>query len=105
MTMDYEAVHENTYLWLYTVMYQQYGDRLMNLLTDDTSNIYELNQPVTIEYASVVLFDQSDPAIPTRADLDQYVMQAFSGDNLNTYLSGIQSLPRANPFRYVSGGT
>lgn len=99
MTTDYEAVHENTYMWLYTIMFREYGDQLRNLLTDDTSNIYEANQPVTIEYASVALFAQGDPNIPTQEELDEIVISAFTGTNGETYLDGIQSLPRTNPFR------
>ena len=99
MTSDYEAVHENTYLWLYTIMFREFGDQMRNLLTDDTSNIYEANLPVTIEYASVVLFAQGDPNIPTQAELDALVVSAFTGVNGETYVNEIQSLPRRNPFR------
>ena len=99
MTNDYEAVHENTYMWLYTIMFREFGDQMRNLLTDDTSNIYEANKPVTIEYASVVLFAQDDNNIPTQEELDVIVMSAFTGDNGETYLDGVQSLPRSNPFR------
>ena len=99
MTSDYEAVHEITYMWLYTLMIREYGDQLRNLLTDDTSNIYEANMPVTIEYASVALFAQDDPNIPTQEELDSIVLSAFTGSNGETYLDEIQSLPRSNPFR------
>ena len=99
LSSDYEAVHDNTFLWLYTVMLREFGDQMKNLLTDDTSNMYELNQPIAIEYVSVVLFDQSDPNIPSKEDLDVLVREAFTGENLVTYLNGIQSLPRSNPFR------
>jgi hypothetical protein len=101
LTSDYEAVHENTFLWLYTVMFRAYGDQLKNLLTDDTNNVYTENQPANIEYASVALFDENDPEIPTREQIDQLVFDAFSGSNLDTYIEGVQNLPSANPFRYV----
>jgi hypothetical protein len=99
MTQDYEQVHENTYLWLYTVMSRTFGERMKNLLTDDTSNIYEANEAVRIEYASVALFDADDTDIPTTEELDQLVLEAFSGENLAFYLQGIQTLPSENPFR------
>lgn len=99
MTSDYEDVHELTYLWLYTVMFREYGDRMKNLLTDDTSNLYERNQPVLIEYASVILFESDDPDMPTTAELDAIVEEAFTGVNGDAYLDSLQSLPRSNPFR------
>lgn len=103
MTSDYDQVHENTYLWLYTILFQAYGDRMKNLLTDDTSNIYQQNQPVTIEYASVILFDSNDLNIPTQEELDQVVVTAFTGPNGEAYVDGIQSLPEGNPFSTITG--
>jgi hypothetical protein len=99
VTSDYEAVHENTFLWLYTVMFRAYGDQLKNLLTDDTGNVYTEGQPVDIEYTSVALFDEGDPDIPTREQVDQLVLDAFSGSNLESYIEGVQNLPSSNPFR------
>ena len=99
MTSDYEEVHEHTYLWLYTVLFRTYGDRMKNLLTDDTSNIYERDEPILIEYASVILFESDDTTIPTTAELDRLVIDAFTGENGDAYLYGLQSLPRDNPFR------
>ena len=101
MTSHYEEVHDNTYLWLYTVMFRVYGDRMKNLLTDDTSNLYERDEPVLIEYASVILFESDDPDIPTTVELDALVTDAFTGANGDAYVDGLQSLPRDNPFRYV----
>jgi hypothetical protein len=104
MTQDYEQVHENTYLWLYNTMSNTFGERMRNLLTDDTSNIYEANEAVRIEYASVALFDADDADIPTTEELDRLVLEAFSGENLEAYLLGLKNLLPENPFRYVSGG-
>jgi hypothetical protein len=99
MTSDYEDVHENTYLWLYTVMFRTFGDRMKNLLTDDTSNLYERDEPILIEYASVILFESDDEEIPTTAELDAIVTDAFTGSNGEAYVAGLQGLARSNPFR------
>ena len=99
MISHYDEVHDTTILWLYTVMFRTYGDRMRNLLTDDTSNLYERDEPVLIEYASVILFEADDPEIPTTAELDAIVIDAFTGENGAIYLREIQKLPDDNPFR------
>ena len=97
MISHYEDVHEYTFLWLYTVMFRTFGDRMKNLLTDDTSNMF--GDPVRVEYASVALFAADDPEIPTTDDLNLLVEEAFTGDNLLFYVEGLKDLPSDNPFR------
>lgn len=102
LTSDYDFVHENTYLWLFTVMHQTWGEQLKNLLTEDTSNKYASDQPITIQYSSIALFDENDAYIPSRDAMNNMVREAFTGSNLQYYLEGIQNLPAPNPFRYVT---
>lgn len=78
---------------------------MKNLLTDDTSNLYERGQPVLIEYASVILFESDDESIPTTAELDALVVDAFTGTNGDSYVDGLQNLPDDNPFSTTTTAT
>jgi len=101
-TEEYELVHENTFLWLFTIMYRESPTGLDNLIIEDVTNVYSGGNGVRIEYKMVALFNADTENVPSTAELDKFVASAFTDENLQFYLEGIQNFPEDNFFRATS---
>lgn len=71
---------------------------LDNFATLLTRNEFEAGEPVLAQWRSTGLFNPSSIFLPTVRELNQLVEDAFSGDNLDEYITRVRDLPGSNPF-------
>lgn len=75
-------------------------DDLVNYLSSELfllSTDFNFGEPVGIAYNATLTFTQ-DSFTPRQDEVEALINQAFSGGNLNTYLSDVQDLPISNLF-------
>lgn len=71
---------------------------LDDFVTFMTRNEFEQGEPAIAQYRSTGLFNPSSIFLPTVRELNMLVEEAFTDENLATYLEQVQALPSANPF-------
>lgn len=62
---------------------------------------FNFGEPVGITYVSTLVFTQ-DSFVPREAEVEALITRAFSGNNLNTYVNQLTSLPPSNLFSTTS---
>ena len=71
---------------------------LSKVMTLFTNTAFEFGEAIPIEYESIAVFESSSILIPNTGDLDDILVSAFEGDNLDGYIGLLQSLPPSNMF-------
>ena len=71
---------------------------LDDFLTVMVRETFTLGQPVEIEFRLTALFNPSGVFELSIPELDDLINDAFTGDNLLTYLGLVQGLPPGNIF-------
>lgn len=71
---------------------------LSKVMTLFTNTAFEFGEAVPIDYESKALFESSSVLLPDKKDLDNILVSAFEGDNLDGYIGLLQALPPSNMF-------
>jgi hypothetical protein len=71
---------------------------LSTVMTLFTNTAFEFGEALPIEYESKAVLESSSVLIPDKEDLDNILVSAFEGDNLDGYIGLLQSLPPSNMF-------
>eukprot|EP00934_Nitzschia_sp_Nitz4_P008858 Nitzschia sp. Nitz4//scaffold163_size50693//9642//10991//NITZ4_006983-RA/size50693-snap-gene-0.66-mRNA-1//-1//CDS//3329538016//8848//frame0 len=99
---EFAEVTEITRAYLEEFMIAEFSQtsltNLDDFLTVLVRNAFEFDEPVENSYRSTGLFNPSSIFLPTVRELDELIEEAFTGDNLATYLGLVQDLPSANIF-------
>jgi hypothetical protein len=101
-TEDLRQAGEATRVYLESFMVTEFSQtsltNLDDFLTVAVRNSFSSGNPIQVEFRSTGLFNPSSIFLPTVRELDGLITQAFTGENLLSYLSMIQQLPSANQF-------
>ena len=71
---------------------------LSKVMTLFTTTSFEFGEAIPIGYESSAVFESSSILIPNTGDLDDILVSAFEGDNLDGYIGMLQALPQSNMF-------
>jgi len=71
---------------------------LSKVMTLFTNTAFEFGEAIPIEYESEAVLKLSSVLLPDKEDLDNILVSAFEGDDLDGYIGLLQSLPPSNIF-------
>ena len=100
---DLVPLTDLTRLYLEQFMFNEF-ERTTSITLDDfitkyvTANAYPMGGIAVVEFNSTARFAQGTEMFPSRAQLDEALATAFSGENLNEYIFRLRTLPLSNIF-------
>jgi len=104
---EFAALAELTRIYLEELMLAEFEQTSLTTLDDFLTfmirNQFRSGQPVQADYRCTGLFNPSSIFLPTVRELNSLVDAAFTGENLDEYVSRIQGLPSANIFSTTTG--